>query len=454
MKRIGEILVGARAITEKVRDETLAYMKTHRVGFGSALLETGAISEDALLRALSVQSGAPPVSARDLVAVSPDLVRLVPAKLAEKHSALPFRKVGRTLYIAMAHPADNPGGDEIAFLTGLSVVRHVAVAARVAVALEKYYGVLASQSHKALVAKLDGPAPAARAPAPAAPSSRPEGAAETPVAGMLPSGMFRIPLSDGPADPWKMKAEHPERAADERIVLETVSPARKSRSVPEPLDFIPVESDDEEPESAGVPIPEPPPRHPADPRDALRAAEAPGKTEGQAPRQKAPSRTGRPEAGTGDLATKLGSVEETEHVGIAVLESLRQKLDTAALFLVAGDRVTGWLARPEPELPPKDFSVPFSEPSLFSGLRNTTGFFAGPCPDTEANRRILEAIGLRYPAVVGVVPVTIRGKTVLYLVGEAIGGSQSLQIPFLRRHAAMTGIALEILALRKKLAAF
>ena len=104
-------------------------------------------------------------------------------------------------------------------------------------------------------------------------------------------------------------------------------------------------------------------------------------------------------------------------------------------------------------MPPKEFSVPFSDPSLFSGLRNTTGFFAGPCPDTPANRRILESIGLRYPAVVGVVPVTIRGKTVLYLLGEAVGGSRALQIPFLRRHAAMTALALEILALRKKLAA-
>src|SRR5450759_5150681 len=142
MKRIGEILLGARAITEQVLHETLAYTKTHRVSFGTAILEMGAITEDALLRALSVQTGAPPASARDLAAVPPDLIRLVPPKLAEKHTALPFRKVGRTLYIAMAHPRNTGGGDEIAFLTGLSVVRHVAITARLVVALEKYYGCL------------------------------------------------------------------------------------------------------------------------------------------------------------------------------------------------------------------------------------------------------------------------------------------------------------------------
>jgi hypothetical protein len=137
---------------------------------------------------------------------------------------------------------------------------------------------------------------------------------------------------------------------------------------------------------------------------------------------------------------------------VAVLESLRGKLDTVALFLVQGERVSGWMTRPEPEKAPKEFSVPFSDPSFFSALRNTTGFFAGPCPDTAANRLILESIGVRFPAVVGVIPVTMRGKTVLFLLGEAVGGFRSLQIPLLRQHASMTAIALEILALRKKLA--
>jgi hypothetical protein len=396
MKRIGEILLGARAITEQVLHETLAYTKTHRVSFGTAILEMGAITEDALLRALSVQTGAPPASARDLAAVPPDLIRLVPPKLAEKHTALPFRKVGRTLYIAMAHPRNTLGGDEIAFLTGLSVVRHVAITARLVVALEKYYGILAPRSQKALVTRLDGAIPSGQHGLPPGPETEP---ADVPAVTKLPSGMFRIPLSDGPADPWKLASEQRSAVDDEEIVIETLAPATKSRSVLEPLDFIP---DD---------------------------------------------------ASISALATRLDRAHGTEEMGVAVLESLREKLDTVALFLVQGDRVTGWLARPELAKAPKKFSVPFSDPSFFTVLRNTTGFFAGPCPDTAANRRILESIGVRYPAIVGVVPVTMRGKTVLFLLGEAVGGSHTLQIPFLRRHASMTALALEILALRKKLAA-
>jgi hypothetical protein len=159
------------------------------------------------------------------------------------------------------------------------------------------------------------------------------------------------------------------------------------------------------------------------------------------------------EASADALAKRLAEAEGTEEVGMAILDSLRKKLDTVALFLVQGERVAGWLVRPEPPEYAKDFSVPFSEPSFFSGLRNTTGFFAGPCPDTAANRKILESIGLRFPVVLGVVPVTVRGKTILFLLGEAVGGARALQIPVLRRHASMTALALEILALRRKLAA-
>jgi hypothetical protein len=449
MRRIGEILVGARAITEKVRDETLAYMKTHRVCFGTAILEGGGISEDALLRALSVQTGAPPVGGRDLAAVPPDVIRLVPQKLAEKHAALPFRKVGRTLYIAMSHPRNNPGADEIAFLTGLSVIRHVAISARLSVALEKYYGIVAPAGLKELVAKLDGSAGAPQTGHPPPGGEPPDRApvldsSEIPVAKKLASGLFRIPLSEGPADPWKLASEPMGTAVEEEeMVIDTQAPAARSRSVLEPLDFIPDHSG-EEPESAGVPLPEDFPRS-GDPREVLRGTRPPQAVRAK-PVQKA-------EASADALAKRLAEAEGTEEVGMAILDSLRKKLDTVALFLVQGERVAGWLVRPEPPEYAKDFSVPFSEPSFFSGLRNTTGFFAGPCPDTAANRKILESIGLRFPVVLGVVPVTVRGKTILFLLGEAVGGARALQIPVLRRHASMTALALEILALRRKLAA-
>ena len=398
MKRIGEILVNARAITERTRDDTLAYMRENKVSFGTALLETGGIGEETLLRALSVQSSSPPVGGRELAAIPAEVTRLVPQKLAQKHMALPFRKVGNTLYLAMARPRNNPGTDEIAFLTGMAVLPHVALTVRLIVAMEKYYGVQAPQRLKTLVAKLDGEDPGAVSEA-----SRPA-EPDLPSPPKAPSAIFRIPFADGPADPWKLSWEPETPVAQPEATL---------------IDDGPI-----------VP---------------------PGRGAGRhGPRVKFPP-PALDAAIVDALGTRLAQASGPDEIGEALLEVLKEKVDTIALFMVKGDAVRGWRSRPAPPSSLSSFSIPFSEPSVFSSLRVTSGFFAGPCPDTPANRRILEQIGVRFPALIGVVPVTLKDRTVVFLVAEAAGGTQALQIPLLRRCAAQAATALEILALQKRL---
>ena len=405
LKRIGEILVDARAITESARDRTLAFSKANRVSFGTAILETGALPEELLLRALSVQTSSPPASARDLASIPPDVIQLVPGKLAQRYSVLPFRKVGRSLYLAMTRPWDDRAAAEIEFLTGLTVIRHVAITARLVVVLERHYGILASPKHKALVAKLGRSTEVA--------SHQPRTPSETRT-DILPaleasSSSVPIPLAEELPDPWDALSDPPETIGDDELVMETVQPARSASNALDSLGLIP---------------------------------EAPALGPVLAPTA---------ETESADLRTLLGRAEERDEIGSAILESLKARLCTAALFVVNGDRVSGWMARPEPPEPFRELSVGFSEPSVFASLRNTVGFFAGLCPDTVANRRILESLGVRFPAVIGVVPVTTYGNTVLYLLGQAIEGEDALTIPLIKKHAVMTATALEILALRTRL---
>jgi Type II secretion system (T2SS), protein E, N-terminal domain len=405
LKRIGEILVDARAITEKTRDNTLAFSKANGVTFGTAILETGALSEELLLRALSVQTSSPPASARDLAFIPPGVIRLVPGKLAEKYSVIPFRKVGRTLYLAMIRPWDHRAAAEIEFLTGLTVIRHVAVMARLVVALEKHYGILASPRHKTLAAKL-GESTEAASPA--------TNTASEPLADRLhaltaASSLSRVPLAEDPLDPWTVLSEPAEATEEDELALEMVEPGLSPSDVQEALYLV-------------------------------RETPAP---------DAAPTPTA--EAGPAGLLDQLGRAEGRDEIGSAILDSMKASLRTAALFAVDGERVSGWMARPEPPKPLRELSLGFSEPSVFSSLRNTVGFFAGLCPDTVADRRILESLGVRFPAVIGVVPVTTYGNTVLYLLGQAIEGEDVLTIPLIKKHAAMTAIALEILALRTRL---
>lgn len=149
-KPIGEILVGAGVISVETRDSVLEYQEWNHVSFGTALLEAGKLPENLLLRALSVQFSVPGASAADLESIPPEILALVKSRIAERHSVIPFRKVGRTLHVAMARPSDEPAIRSIALLTGLTVVPHVALAVRVALAIEKHYGVQAAAHFKAL----------------------------------------------------------------------------------------------------------------------------------------------------------------------------------------------------------------------------------------------------------------------------------------------------------------
>lgn len=171
-KPIGEILVGAGVISIETRDRVLEYQEWNRVSFGTALLESGELSERLLLRALSVQFSVPGASAADLEAIPPEILALVKRRIAERYSVIPFRKVGRTLHLAMTRPNDEPAIRSIALLTGLTVVPHVAIAVRVAMAIEKHYGVPAA-AHFQSLARVLAEKPAAAPVEPAAPRAAP-----------------------------------------------------------------------------------------------------------------------------------------------------------------------------------------------------------------------------------------------------------------------------------------
>ena len=101
-KPIGEILVGAGVISIETRNRVLEYQEWNHVTFGTALLESGELSEQLLLRALSVQFSVPGASAADLESIPADILAMVKSRVAERLSVIPFRKAGRTLHVAMA----------------------------------------------------------------------------------------------------------------------------------------------------------------------------------------------------------------------------------------------------------------------------------------------------------------------------------------------------------------
>jgi type IV pilus assembly protein PilB len=114
--RVGELLVREGLISP---DQLTAALRDARQGhtrLGYSLVKLGFVQEPELTRILAKQYRVPAV---DLERVNVDarILRLVPPDLAHKHMVLPLRRVGRTLTIAMANPADAGAIDNLKFIT-------------------------------------------------------------------------------------------------------------------------------------------------------------------------------------------------------------------------------------------------------------------------------------------------------------------------------------------------
>jgi hypothetical protein len=425
-RRIGEILVGGKAVSVELRDRALAQQVRLKGRFCTNLLELGGVREDLLLRALAVQHGVATCTATDLVEIRPDILRLVPGKLAANLFVIPFRRLGRNLSLAMRDPKDLPALDEVSFLTGLAISPFVALDMRLQIALAKHYGTPVDARYPDLAAKLEAgggmvAVQPPKTPKPYLRSSSPGLRAVSPDA-RTPSGRAR-----------------PETAAGEPDVKSgsvgtegTAAPAPGSRSsVARPTEIELGEHEERNLRTAAdssAPV--------AEPTSAVGGEETSPLLEEEAP---------------ADLVASLSRADSRDDIATAVLREAARLLRRAALFIAQPDRVIGWAAVPEPPEGLRSFAVTFSEPSLFASLRNTDGFYVGPCPDLPGNRRILEALGAEFPAVVAAVPVSLKGKSVLFLLGEVRPGETPPKAMEMKRLGAMTAVSLEILLLKNRL---
>ncbi|MBK6405079.1 MAG: hypothetical protein IPF66_08580 [Holophagales bacterium] len=424
-RRIGEILVGGKAVSAELRDRALAQQVRQRGRLCTNLLELGGIREDLLLRALAVQHGVATCAPEDLVEIRPDILRLVPGKLAANLFVVPFRRLGRNLSLAMRDPRDLPALDEISFLTGLAISPFVALDFRVQVALAKYYGVSIDARYPELAARIEagGGMVAVAPPKTPKPFLRSSSAVLRPLPAGTAAGPFPRPVQE----------PLPFEAAEPSSVVVPSDPALAPTRLPAtPVTEIALGEHEERSLRTAVEIS----ADPSEPTSAVGGEETAPLVEEEAP---------------ADLVASLSGAESRDDIATAVLGEASRLLHRAALFIAQADRVIGWAAVPEPPDGLRSFSITFSEPSIFASLRNTDGFYVGPCPDLPGNRRVLEALGTAFPTIVAAVPVTLKGKSVLFLLGEARPGEAPPKAMELKRLGALTAIALEILLLKNRL---
>ncbi len=415
MPRLGDLLVESKLITEEQRHRALLRQGRLRGRFGTALLEEEA-SEDVVAHGLAVQNRVPPATPEALESIRSDVLRLVPGRVAQRLHAVPFRKEGRILSVAMRDPGDLPALDELAALTGFRIAPYAALEVRIYALLYRFYAADVEPRYLTAAAFLRdaGQHPKGDTDEPTQPKGgRPR--TSKPDLHVVPPPPPPELLSPYPQRMQRMDEGDPWQA--EGAAFAPSASAMRRRAEPEIFED-PLEALDPQPESMEFPErPEPSPEAAAEER----------------------------------LLSRLSGARHRDDVAEAVLDDALLHVRRAALFIAHPDAVVGWAARPAPPEHFGRFRLPDSEPSVFATLRNTEGFYVGPQPDLPGTAATLEALGSDGLGLVAVVPVNLKGKTVVYLYGEAPEGARPPSVPALKRLAAMAATGLEIVLLKSRL---
>ncbi len=137
--KLGELLVAQGIISQAQLKTALDHRAQRRGGrLSSSLVALGHINEKVLATFLSKQYGIPAI-ALDEVAISPDLMKLVPISLCEKHGLVPLNMEGNRLTIAISDPTNVAAVDDVRFLCNRDVAVYIATESAIKALTERSY---------------------------------------------------------------------------------------------------------------------------------------------------------------------------------------------------------------------------------------------------------------------------------------------------------------------------
>jgi hypothetical protein len=138
--KLGEMLLREGTLNEAQLERVLNAQAIYGGRLGTNLVEMGLVGEEELARLLNDKLGVPYLDPTALE-VSEELLALIPLDMVRRYRVLPVALQGRRLTVTMADPWDLNAIEEIGFVTGMVVVPRLCSELRLAVALERYFGI-------------------------------------------------------------------------------------------------------------------------------------------------------------------------------------------------------------------------------------------------------------------------------------------------------------------------
>ena len=153
--RIGDILVELGYVDPERLDEAEHSPNRDGARFGQHLIRLGLLDQQGLIHALAVQHGIPHVQLAE-IEIADDVLRCVPADLAQRYQVLPLEMHDGQLDLAMADPFDLQAVDDLGAVCGLKVVRHYARPSELADGIRQHYGTSAARMADSLATEVEG----------------------------------------------------------------------------------------------------------------------------------------------------------------------------------------------------------------------------------------------------------------------------------------------------------
>jgi hypothetical protein len=143
-----------RVVPVKKIEEAIQRQVISGGALDTVLLEVGAAPENVLASYCAAVFELSPVAAADLMAVSRDVIRVVPREVAEQHRVVPLNVQPGRVALAVHEPLSREVEQQLAFLLGAAIEQRVSTQARLEAALGAHYGVELSPRLKRLGRKL------------------------------------------------------------------------------------------------------------------------------------------------------------------------------------------------------------------------------------------------------------------------------------------------------------
>ncbi len=151
---IGELLLRERVISLAQLKNAQEQAQKSGKDLSYTLAKLGFTTENEMTRFLAEQYRVRVVSLEDY-AFDPETLKLISRDHCVKHRLIPISRAGSTIVVAMANPGDLRAIDDIKFLTGFNVDPVVALEGAIVAAVERYYGVKATNQYADVMASFD-----------------------------------------------------------------------------------------------------------------------------------------------------------------------------------------------------------------------------------------------------------------------------------------------------------